>query len=71
MSSDDYSAAWADLASGFMTDNEMNWEFDPQAFFNDYIYAGKPLFAGCSCSFWLMHVIELANQQASALQPPS
>lgn len=71
MSSDDYSAAWADLASGFMTDNEMNWEFDPQAFFNDYMFAGKPLFARCSCSFWLMQVIELANQRASALQSPS
>lgn len=35
MSSEDYSSAWADLASGFLSNDQMNLDFDPQAFFND------------------------------------
>ncbi|KAI4195178.1 MAG: hypothetical protein LQ350_007352 [Teloschistes chrysophthalmus] len=46
MSSEDYSAAWADLASGFMSDDPMVLEFDPQAFFNDYMFTGQALFSG-------------------------
>ncbi|KAL8821163.1 MAG: hypothetical protein Q9223_000763 [Gallowayella weberi] len=38
MSSEDYSAAWADLASGSVGDAQMNLDFDPQAFFNDYMF---------------------------------
>ncbi|KAL9602074.1 MAG: hypothetical protein Q9219_002070 [cf. Caloplaca sp. 3 TL-2023] len=71
MSSEDYSAAWADLASGFLSDDQMNLDFDPQAFFNDY------MFTGLSISPKRLHAsvtdtkIEMANQQAFSLQPPS
>ncbi|KAL8946965.1 MAG: hypothetical protein Q9222_006705 [Ikaeria aurantiellina] len=41
MSSEDYSSAWADLASGFMSEAEMNIDFDPQALFNDYMFSGQ------------------------------
>ncbi|KAL8689328.1 MAG: hypothetical protein Q9218_004975 [Villophora microphyllina] len=48
MSSEDYSAAWADLASGFMSEDQMVLDFDPQAFFNDYMFTGKKtLSRGC------------------------
>ncbi|KAL8702825.1 MAG: hypothetical protein Q9201_004014 [Fulgogasparrea decipioides] len=41
MTSEDYSAAWADLASGFTSDDQMILDFDPQQFFNDYIFTEK------------------------------
>ncbi|KAL8687185.1 MAG: hypothetical protein Q9224_005225 [Gallowayella concinna] len=41
MRSEDYSAAWADLASGFLGDARMDLDFDPQAFFNDYMFTGE------------------------------
>ncbi|KAL8805086.1 MAG: hypothetical protein Q9182_002176 [Xanthomendoza sp. 2 TL-2023] len=43
MSSEDYSAAWADLASGFVGDAQMALDFDPQAFFNDYMFTVSQL----------------------------
>ncbi|KAL8641282.1 MAG: hypothetical protein Q9228_001886 [Teloschistes exilis] len=43
MSSEDYSAAWADLASGFMSDDPMVLDFDPQAFFNDYMFTAETI----------------------------
>lgn len=38
MTSEDYSAAWSDLASGFLGDDQMKLDFDPEAFFNDYMF---------------------------------
>lgn len=41
MSSDEYSAAWADMASGCLGAAQMNLDFDPQEFFNDYMFTGE------------------------------
>ncbi len=35
----DHDAAWAELSSDFLGDAEL--EFDPQAFFDDYMFTGK------------------------------
>lgn len=40
MTSEDYSAAWSDLASGFLGDDQMKLDFDPETFFNDYMFTG-------------------------------
>ncbi|KAL9579993.1 MAG: hypothetical protein Q9212_004758 [Teloschistes hypoglaucus] len=53
MSSEDYSTAWADLASGFMSDDPMVLDFDPQAFFNDYMFTGQTLFSGSYMGDWV------------------
>lgn len=38
MSGEDYSAAWSDLASGFLGDVKIDIDFDSNAFFNEYMF---------------------------------
>ena len=53
MSSEKHSAAWTDLACGFLCEDETHVNFDPQAFFSDYIFTGELLSFAFGKTPWL------------------
>ena len=53
MSSEEYSTAWTDLACGFLGKGEMQLNYDPQAFFSDYVFTGELMPAAVGRFPWL------------------